>query len=366
MNKAALIPTSTLARMTVVVALVLGFFWALFYFRLLVLASLIGVMGGVLLVPWIEWVRRCARLPQAVATAAVLAGLLGVVGGGVYAVWVLVAGQAGKLVEQGPAIVQKSVEAARGFLERVPGGGFELQKLDLGAALRRAGEGVVNALHIGVEGLAGLFVMLMIAVFVATNAESYLRGALSLLPPRARPRGRELAEGSARVIRRWFSGQLLVMTITSAMAVVALGALGVDYWLVIGFLTGFLDFVPFFGAFITGALAVGVTLGTQPEKAGWVLLVYIAIQQVESNVVAPLVMKGRIQLPEAHLLVFVLLMGLAFGILGVFAAPPVFGVLHHLYDELYLPWVEGRRGRSPARWHEGTAGHAAGSGAETG
>ena len=58
--------------------------------------------------------------------------------------------------------------------------------------------------------------------------------------------------------------------------------------------------------------------------------------------IVPLVMKGRVHLPEAHLLVFVLLMGFSFGILGVFAAPVLFGVLHHLYGELYVPWIEAR------------------------
>lgn len=100
--------------------------------------------------------------------------------------------------------------------------------------------------------------------------------------------------------------------------------------------------MPFVGALITGVLAVGVTLGTDPSKALWVLVAYVAVQQIESNVVVPLVMKGRVRLPEAHLLVFVLMMGTAFGILGVFAAPPLFGVLHHLYWQVYVPWVEGR------------------------
>lgn len=42
-------------------------------------------------------------------------------------------------------------------------------------------------------------------------------------------------------------------------------------------------------------------------------------------------MKGRVRLPEAHLLVCVLLMGYGFGLLGVFAAPAFFGVVHYLY-----------------------------------
>lgn len=342
MSTQAGIPTRELVRMTFVVALCGALLFALYSFRFLVLAAVVGVIGGVLLVPGIKWMQRRARLPHAAATGVVVALVLGVLGGSAYAVWTLVAGQAKRLTEQAPAILDRFLETAQQMMARVPGGGLDLQRLELGTALRRAGEGLVNALHIGVEGVAGLVVLLMISVFVATNAEGYLAGALSLFPPRARPRARALADGAAAVIRRWFTGQLLVMGITSAMTAAVLGVMGVDYWLVLALLTGLLDFVPFFGALITGALAVGVTLGTQPEKVWWVLLAYVAIQQVESNIVVPVVMKGRIQLPEAHLLVFVLLMGVAFGVLGVFAAPPIFGVLHHLYCEVYVPWVEAR------------------------
>lgn len=333
-------PTRDVVRIVLVIAVIGALLAGVFVFRFLLLTALIGVIGGVLLVPWIECWQK--RVPRGVATGLVVATLLGLVGGGTYGIWRLIAGQARRLAEQGPTIAKNFVEAAQGVADRLSGGALDLRRLELGAALQRTGEGLINALHIGVEAVAGILVILMIAIFVAMHADAYLRGALTLLPPSARPRAEELAEGSAAVVRRWFTGQLLVLSITSVLTAIALGTIGIDYWLVIALLTGLLDFIPFFGAFLTGILAVGVTLGTQPDKVGWVLLAYVAIQQVESNVVVPLVMKGRIQLPEAHLLVFVLLMGVAFGILGVFAAPPIFGVLHYLYGEVYVPWIEAR------------------------
>lgn len=339
------IPSREVARVVLVVACVVALVAGAFVFRFLLLAASVGVIGGVLLVPWIRSWQRCGRLPRGVATGLVAFTLLSVLGGGIYGVWRLIAGQVSRLSEQAPTITKNFVAAAQDLAGRLPGGGVDLQRFDLGAALQKTGQTLLSGLHIGIEGLAGVVVILMIAIFTASNAESYLHGALTLLPPSARPRAMVLAQGCASVIRRWFTGQLLVLSVTSAMTAIVLGAMGIDYWLVLALLTGLLDFIPFFGAFLTGALAVGVTLGTQPDKAVWVLLAYVAIQQVESDLVVPLVMKGRIQLPEAHLLVFVLLMGIAFGILGVFAAPPLFGVLHYLYGEVYVPWIEGRERR---------------------
>lgn len=329
-------------RVVLVGGVTLGLLLALYEFRFLILVAAIGVIGGVLLMPAIDTLRRACRVPRGAAVAIVALLVLGLLGGGFYGLWALISGQVRDLAARGPAISQGLIETAQRWADRIPGLGIDLKNLELGSIFQRGGQAALKAVHIGAEGLAGVLVVLMIALFVAGNREAYQRGALTLLPPRARPRGAEVMNGCATVIRRWFTGQLLVMAITSAMTAVALGFLRVDYWIVIALLTGLLDFIPFVGAFITGALAVGITLGTQPEKAGWVLLAYIVIQQLESDVVAPLVMKGRIQLPEAHLLVFVLLMGMGFGLLGVFAAPALFGVVHYLYNELYVPWIEER------------------------
>lgn len=329
-------------RIVLVGGFTLGLLFALYEFRFLLLVAAIGVLGGVLLMPAIDALRRAWRVPRGAAVAIVALLLVGGLGGGLYGLWALVSGQVRDLIARGPAISQSFLETAQRWVDRVPGLGLDLKSLELGPAFQRGGQAALKALHVGAEGLAGVAVVLMIGIFVASNREAYQRGALTLLPPRARPRGAEIMDGCASVLRRWFTGQLLVMAITSAMTAVALGFLRVDYWIVIALLTGLLDFIPFVGAVITGILAVGVTLGTQPDKAGWVLLAYVIIQQIESDIVVPLVMKGRIQLPEAHLLVFVLLMGVGFGLLGVFAAPALFGVLHYLYGQLYIPWIEER------------------------
>jgi predicted PurR-regulated permease PerM len=335
--------THELVRTLLLATLVVGLAALVFRFRFLLLAALVGVFGGVLLAPVIDWLERRVRLKRGLATGLVAALALGLLGLGLYLGWGAVAGQARGLIERAPEIANRFLETLQAWVDRLPGGGVDLRALEFGPALQRTGKLVWDALHLGAAGVAGLAVMGMIALFVAANAGSYRHGALSFFPPSLRPRAEEVGAGCASVVRRWATGQLLVMTITGAMIAAALAALGVEYWLVIAILTGLLDIIPFVGALVTGVLAVGVTLGTDPSKVWWVLLAYVAVQQIESNLVVPLVMKGRVRLPEAHLLVFVLMMGAAFGILGVFAAPPVFGVLHHLHWQVYVPWVERRR-----------------------
>jgi predicted PurR-regulated permease PerM len=86
-----------------------------------------------------------------------------------------------------------------------------------------------------------------------------------------------------------------------------------------------------------------ITLAAQPELVWWVVLVFGITQQIEGNVVLPLVMKGQADLPEVPLLVFMLLMGTWFGIIGVFVAPGAFAVVRILYLRIYLPRLEGQQ-----------------------
>jgi predicted PurR-regulated permease PerM len=82
-----------------------------------------------------------------------------------------------------------------------------------------------------------------------------------------------------------------------------------------------------------------ITLSTDPSKIPWVLAIFAITQQVEGDVILPLVMKGGAQLPVVPLLIFMLFLGSFFGIIGVFIAPPLLAVLRTLYIDIYLPYV---------------------------
>lgn len=316
---------------------------ALLAFRTLVLAALVGLMFGVLPEPLIRSLRDRWKFPHALSVLLIVMLLLGALAAGGYGVYRTLLPEVRRLTEQAPAIWEKLIEQVEPIAAQVAGAGLNLQELDLAGMAQGAAQMVLRGITVGVGGLAGVLVVAMIAIFVAANFEGYARGAQTLFPPHARDRARTLAGGAVGVLRRWFVGQMGVAALSGVMTAIAMLTLGVDYWLLISALTVVLGFIPYLGAIITGGVAVVLTLGTEPDKVWWVLLAFVCIQQIESEIVLPLVMKGTIRLPEAHLLVFVVIMGSAFGLLGVFVAPPLFAVLHHLYSHAYVPWIERRR-----------------------
>lgn len=314
----------------------------LVYFKTVFVAAAVATIGAVLLEPLIRWLRTRCRLPHGVSVGITALLVFGGIGGTGYVGYRLIAGQVQRLVEQGPEIKQKLIAKAEEWGERFSWLGFNNEDFKIGEHVQSMASGALKMLAVGAEGITYALLVLMLSLFIAANFRSYGRGFLTAFPPERRPRIAHLGRGSISVVRRWFFGQIIVVSITAAMTAVALLLIGMDYWLVIAVLTIILDFIPFIGAVLTGAIAVLLTLGTEPDKVAWVLLAYIVIQQLESDVILPLVMKGRVRMPEAHLLVFILIMGSALGIIGVFLSPPIFAVLHHLYNEAYIPWVERR------------------------
>jgi len=132
---------------------------------------------------------------------------------------------------------------------------------------------------------------------------------------------------------------MIDMLILGIMTAIGLWIVGVDYWAVYGVLTALFGIIPYVGTLIVVGCAVLITLASEPSLVPWVIVVFVVVQQIEVNIILPMLMKGQVELPEVPLLIFILLLGSWLGIVGVFLAPPFFAIMRVLYIELYLPRV---------------------------
>ncbi len=308
--------------------------------RFLLLTVLIGVGVGVLIAPIMSFMHRKLHVPRAVTGVVfVLLVLVGIAGIG-YGMGTVIADQASLFVDRAPETFNTIRGEVYRFLTKYPWVEAQIRRLELG----RAAQGALNTLYTGVQvsaaAIAGFIVALFISLYVAVNAESYFRAVMSLFPAHMRPRAAMVMHRVSVALRTWFRGQIIVMGVSGALTTIALWALGIEYWLLLGVLTFVMGFIPYVGSILTGVLAFLVTLGTTPDKVWWVLGLYLAIQQIEGDVTAPLVMRGTVQLPEVHLIVLMLVMGSLFGILGVLVAPPLLAVARTVYLLTYAKHMD--------------------------
>lgn len=211
-------------------------------------------------------------------------------------------------------------------------------------SLLGSGRGIVSgalsslgsALAAGLFAIGDLLLVVFGAVFLASRPEVYRRGFLLLFPENARDAARSTIRAIGAALRRWLLGQLISMAIIGALTTAALLALGVPSALALGLIAGLLEFVPIVGPILAAAPAVLVALGESGQLALLTLGAYLVIQQVESNLVLPLIERRMVRLPPALTLFAVVAIGIAFGALGVLLATPLTVAAYVAVRELYL------------------------------
>jgi predicted PurR-regulated permease PerM len=198
---------------------------------------------------------------------------------------------------------------------------------------------------LGVAGTAigamGMFALIIfMGVFLAADPAMYRDGFLRLFPKQQREAVADALEQSADGLRRWLLGQSISMLYVGSVTALGLLALGVPLALSIGLISGLLSFIPFIGALAGGALAVLVAFMEGPATAMHVLILCVAIQQVEGHVLIPLVQRWAVSLPPVLSLVSALVFGILFGIVGVLFATPMMVVLMILVRCMYVERLE--------------------------
>lgn len=323
------------------IVLLLALLAILLWARPIVVAVLVGIGIGVLLAPCLNSMHRCTHIPRSLA-AALLAmigvALLAAVGWSISAV---MESQIAMLAERGPELIQRLQGYVQQLLSRYPWLERNMTSIDLTSRLSGLGAMLFKGAWSGVGVAATLVFAAVIGLYVAVEVEQYQRGLVRAMPVALRPRTERFLSQAAHTIRVWFNAQFIDMLIVGSLTSIGLWIVGAEYWLLLGVLTGLLGIIPYLGIAIVVIFATLVTLGSDASRLPWVLGVFITTQQLEGNLILPLVMRGRARLPAVPLMVFMLLMGTWSGLLGVLIAPPLFAVLVLAYRELYLPRVDG-------------------------
>jgi predicted PurR-regulated permease PerM len=189
--------------------------------------------------------------------------------------------------------------------------------------------------------LGSLLLVTFVAIYVALDPSTYRRGILHLVPHGGRAKAIEVMDATGVTLRRWLVAQLIGMVIIGALTTAALLLLDVRAAVALGIIAGILEFVPYFGPILSSVPAIAMGFLDGPEKALWVALTYLGLQQLEGNVVTPLLMKEGLDLPPALTIIGQSVMALAFGFVGLVIAMPLLGAVMVPIKLLYVQDVVG-------------------------
>lgn len=302
---------------------------------------LLLILAGVLLATLLrEAAKRLSKHTKVTEGWATLLISLGIVALLVLSIWLL-APQVNQQVDQLSKELPKSIENLEKQLATQSWGQFLLGKAhslensmaDNKETWIKKGFGILSSTF-GV--LANIYVIFFISIFVAAQPKVYKQGVIMLFPLKKRDRATDVMDQLGETLYKWFVGKLFSMLVVGILTAIGLWALGIPMALVLGLIAAFLSFIPNFGPILALIPAVLVALLAGPNQALYVVILYISIQAVESNLLTPLVQKKMIAIPPALIIVAQIIMGVFSGGIGLILATPVIAIAIVLVKMLYV------------------------------
>jgi predicted PurR-regulated permease PerM len=182
--------------------------------------------------------------------------------------------------------------------------------------------------------LAALATVLTLTFFLILGSERYVNAGVRLFAEAHRPLVRRILGQAAGAVSGYVTGNLAISVICGVTTFIVLLLLGMPYAAPLALLVAVLDLVPLVGATLGGALLVIVGLFVEPWKAVVLLVFVLVYQQVESNMLQPLVYSQAVQLNGLVILIALLVGGQLMGIPGALLAIPVAEIIRIVITEI--------------------------------
>ena len=290
---------------------------------------------------------RAAALPIAARTSlgeagsvllvcVVVAGLIAIAG------WAAVDPLTAQ-VKQLATELPRSLDALRTRLQDLPGGERLLGQVQSEQVVSTA-TGAVASAATGTLGVMGnVLVVVLVGIYLAVRPEGYLAGLTALIAPDARAATRETLEECTQVLRGFLLGQGFAMVVSGTATWIGLWLVGLNLAGVLAVITAVLGFMPVIGPVIAAVPAVLLALAQDPWMALQVIAVFVVVQNIEGNILTPMVQDRAANIPPALLLLAQSLMGALFGLLGLALAAPALCVAQVVVRRGYVQgWLEQR------------------------
>jgi len=302
-------------------------------FRTAVVPVLLALLGTALLGPLHRRLVK-AKVNRSVAAGLTCVAVVAVVGGAVYIV-------VAALIDTGDQIVASLKDAAQDLADHFGAAGTSLD--DLASNARElltkfggtAASGVISGVSVVGETIAMAVLALLLVFFFLRDSHRAADALRSVVPRGAGDSVEAMARRAFEAVEGFMRGTTFIAFIDAVCITVGLLVLDVPGAVGLGALVFVGAYIPYLGAFISGAVAVLVALADRGFViALWALGVVLAVQVLEGHVLQPMIQSRTVQMHPAVVMVTITAGASVAGILGMLLAVPLtaaaFGVLHEL------------------------------------
>jgi predicted PurR-regulated permease PerM len=331
--------TRAIAKVILVTAAIVGILYLLYQVRSIVKLVFIAIFVAVALGPAVDFFEKRARVPRSLAIVLTYLSILGgIFGLGLLIVPPIVNG-VNKLVDAVPGYVQdiRNSKTLRKYDDKY----HVTDKLNEEAKKlpSRLGDvtGALTSVTVGVFSAAvQLITVLTLTFFFLRDGQRMIAWGLRQQPPGRAERVRAVLNDVYGAVSGYVVGNLIISVLAGTGTYVVLTILDVPFAVPLAVLMAFLDLIPLVGATIGGVLIgiVAAISGFPGDLIVWAIY-FIVYQQVENNLLQPVIYRRTVSVHPLIVLVAVLIGGSQLGVLGALLAIPVAAGIQIVVKDLW-------------------------------
>lgn len=315
----------------------------LFYTINVVLLLFGAVLLAIFLRGLADLVNRYTNLSEGLSVLLVSVLLVGILAGAIALLAPSIAEQVRHLRQELPVSAQKvgnyisQFGWGRTLIEQLPSANEIMAKIEFSNVLTSVGGYFSSTLG----ALGNFFVMILLAIYLATEPRFYANGFTKLFPISSRPRVLEVLSETGTTLSWWLIGKVASMIFIGLLTWIGLWILGVPLSLTLGLIAGLLSFIPNFGPIFSAIPAILLAFIESPISALYVLILFVVVQIIESNLVTPFIERQTVELPPALTVFAQLALSILIGGVGLILATPLLAVIVVLVQSVYIEDVLG-------------------------
>ena len=208
-----------------------------------------------------------------------------------------------------------------------------VQNAPAGAGGNAAGA-VLVAISSLIGGIFGIITILILTFYLLVEAQAMFDYFLRFVPPARRADVTFAAREAVSKVSAWLRAQFVLAGVMGTFAAIGLWLMGVPYFYVVALIAAIGETIPIVGPVIGGITAVAVAISVSPKLALMVGVYFLALHQLEANVLVPKIMERRVGVSPVAVMVALLVGGELWGLTGAILAIPTAAILSVMVEEI--------------------------------
>jgi predicted PurR-regulated permease PerM len=192
---------------------------------------------------------------------------------------------------------------------------------------------MLGAISSVIGGVFGVVTILILSFYLLIEADALVNYVIRFLPDGRRDGVATAARAAVEKVSAWLRAQLVLAGVMGTFAAVGLGLMGEPYFYVVALVAAIGETIPIVGPIIGGVTAIGVAIATSPKLAVGVGIYFLALHQLEANILVPKIMERQVGVSPVAVIIALLVGGSLWGIIGAILAIPTTAILAVIVDE---------------------------------